>query len=207
MEVSMNSIRRAKLERSKNYMDVSNVGMEYSIDNLHTPKPTFKFDEINYTPIGVKKFEKRDLRREYTRIRGIVKKRAKRLYEAGYTDSYVIDAANNVPTLTDIGYDDDILYNEFLKLVDLYKDPNASLTAYRNAEKEIDFLREQLDIPLSVDSDLVGEFWRTARALLDVNVIGSPRIKQLIDEAMENHADDEKYLRELLSEVIINAMR
>jgi len=203
----MNSFRRARSERSENHVDVSKVGTEYSIDNLYRPKPTFKFDEINYTPIGVKKFEKRDLRREYTRIRSIVKKRAKRLYEAGYTDSYVIDLANNVPTLTDIGYDDDILYDEFLKLVELYKDPNASLSAYRNTEMEIDFLRKQLDIPLSVDSNLVGEFWRTARALLDVNVIGSPRVKKLIDEAMENHADDENYLRELLSEVIINARR
>lgn len=201
----MNSFKRARLERNTKNTGGSNVGAELSIDNLYVAKPNFKFDEINYTPIGVKNFEMRYLRKEYTRIRSIVKKRAARLYEAGYTDSYVIDLANNVPTLTDIGYDDDRLYEEFLKLVDLYKDPNASLSAYRKVEIEIDFLREQLDIPFSVSSNLVGEFWSIARSLLDINVTGSSRVHQLIEEAMENHTGDEQYLKMLLSEVIINA--
>lgn len=162
------------------------------------PLISLKLPDMSYTPVGMDNEDFFSLRKEYGRIRGIVKKRAKRLKDAGFKSTKLSKWADDLLTPTEIGADTEKLKNMMELAMELYKE--ATLWNVRETEKQIEFLRYNLDIPFDIGSDAIGEFWRIARELLDVASMDSQRINDDIHKAV-GQGDNEYELKKLAYEV------
>lgn len=165
----------------------------------HLASVEFKLSAMSYTPIGVEDVSIKDLRKEYSRIRGIVYKRVKRLESKGY-DTELQASFKYIPTLTEIGVDYDLLRDKFLFLADLYKKPTLNEVQYY--EEVIQDVRNDLDIGIDISDDIVGRFWQMARAILPIALIDSKRMNEDFREAELNYGDDKEELASFFRDYI-----
>lgn len=188
-----------KFKQAKNYNTSvlkEKVKEVWGIRNM--PSVEFKLPEISYTPIGMSKVDIFELRKEYSRIRSIVKKRAKRMIDAG-KQSYLTRYAKDLITLTDIGLDVERLKENLLLAVELYKQP--TLYDFRFYENEVRKIKEDIGLGDDIPDDVVGKFWKMVRAIMPLTMIDSPRMHRRINDIVNNN-DNYKDMIDLFSDYL-----